>query len=203
MSVTAVVFDVGNVLYHWHPRYLYEKLIDDPAELARIVDIVMSDQWHWQLDAGWKFADLAPGLIEKYPEDADYIRAWGARFHESIGAPIDGIEAIVSELYARDVPLYGITNFPGEFWPPFRRREAAMFDRFRDVIVSGVEGIAKPDPAIFRLARERFHLNAGEGLFIDDSAANTRASEEQGFVGHHFRGAGALAQTLRRHGLIR
>lgn len=202
MPVRAVVFDVGNVLFHWHPRFLYEKLIDDPTELARIVDIVTSDQWHWQLDAGGKFAELEPGLIAQYPEDADYIRAWGERFQESIGPAIDGMAEIVATLDARGVPLFGITNFPGEFWPPFRKTEAELLDRFRDIIVSGIQGVAKPDPAIFRLARDRFGLEAGEGIFIDDVEANARAAAATGFVGHHFRDAPTLRAELAGYYLL-
>ena len=35
MPLTAVVFDVGNVLYHWDPRNLYRQLIGDEAALER------------------------------------------------------------------------------------------------------------------------------------------------------------------------
>ena len=202
MAIDAVVFDVGNVLYHWHPRFLYEKLIDDPAELERVVDIVMSDQWHWQLDAGRTFADIEPVLLEQFPADADYIRAWGRRFHESIGPVIKGMDDLVSALENRGVPLFGITNFPGEFWTPFRATQGAMFDRFRDIIVSGIEGIAKPDPAIFQMARERFDLEEGQALFIDDIEVNIAAAVQKGFVGHHFRDAPTLARSLTEAGLL-
>jgi hypothetical protein len=30
-KVTAVIFDVGGILLDWNPRYLYRKLIPDPA----------------------------------------------------------------------------------------------------------------------------------------------------------------------------
>jgi len=192
----AVVFDVGNVLYRWHPRYLYETLIDDSVELDRVCAIVMSDQWHWSLDKGRIFAEIAPGLIERFPRDADYIRAWGTRFSETIDGPIAGMAEIVAALQAGNVPIYAITNFPGEFWTPFRAAESALFDRFSDIIVSGFEGIAKPDPAIFRLARERFRLGEGEGLFIDDVVGNVRAAEAEGFAGHHFHDARTLRAAL-------
>ncbi len=203
MPVSAVVFDVGNVLYDWHPRYLYEKLIDDPAELDRMTGVVMSNEWHWALDHGRTWADIEPGLIGQYPGDADYIRAWGSRFQETIGGPISGMHEIVRALDMAGVPLFGITNFPGEFWDVFRKDQAALFDRFGDIVVSGHEGIAKPDPAIFRLALKRFGLTEGEGLFIDDLAANASASERDGFVGHHFRGAERLKTELEALGLLR
>ena len=33
MQVEAVVFDVGRVLYQWHLRHLFEKIVDDRARL--------------------------------------------------------------------------------------------------------------------------------------------------------------------------
>ena len=47
-----------------------------------------------------------------------------------------------------------------------------IFDRFRDIIVSGTEKLMKPDPAIYRLAIERFGIDPAGALFIDDVAAN-------------------------------
>ncbi|KAK0338399.1 hypothetical protein LTR94_038827, partial [Friedmanniomyces endolithicus] len=67
------------------------------------------------------------------------IALWGPRFSEQIPGPMPGMVALVDELDAADVPLFAITNFSGEFFAPFRAREAAMFDRFRDIVVSGDE----------------------------------------------------------------
>ena len=88
-----------------------------------------------------------------------------------------GMTELVAELDAAGVPLFAITNFSGEFWPPFRAREAALFAPFRDIVVSGDEKLVKPDPAIYRLALDRFGLEAEEAVFVDDNAANVAARE--------------------------
>ena len=31
--ITTAIFDIGHVLFQWDPRFLFEKLIDDPEEL--------------------------------------------------------------------------------------------------------------------------------------------------------------------------
>ena len=46
---TAVVFDVGNVLFQWNLRFLFGKLIADPAELEWFVTTVVTEEWHFQL----------------------------------------------------------------------------------------------------------------------------------------------------------
>ncbi len=81
---------------------------------------------------------------------------------------------IVAELDAAGVPLYAITNFSSEFWHRFRPTQEAVFAPFRDIVVSGDEKLAKPDPAIFHLALARFGLEPQEALFVDDNAAMSK-----------------------------
>jgi 2-haloacid dehalogenase len=202
VALRAVVFDVGNVLYDWQPELLYRKLIPDEAVRARFLRDVVTLRWHTQHDAGRPFAETSAELAELYPEHREHIAAWGPRFNETLPGLMPGVGAIVDALVARAVPLYAITNFSEEFWRPFRAREAAFFDRFEDVIVSGAERMIKPDPAIYALALERFGLARGEAIFIDDRADNVAGAEAGGFVGHVFTDAGALRVALEGYGLL-
>ena len=202
MIPTAVIFDVGRVLYEWDPRILYERLIPAGEALELFLRDVVTTDWHFQHDAGRPFADTSEELIAAYPEHAALIALWGPRFIESIGPPIAGMPALVDELAARDVPLYAITNFSGEFWPPFRAREAAMFDRFRDIVVSGDEKLTKPDAAIYRLALDRFGLAAGRTVFIDDSVANVAGAAAVGLIALHFTDEPRLRRELTGLGLL-
>jgi len=202
VRLTAVVFDVGQVLVEWDPRYLYDQLIADPAERTYFLDHVATRSWHFQHDAGRPFAETSAELIAQFPGYRALIEAWGARWLETMPHLIPGMADLVSELAARDVPLFGITNFSAEFWIPFRTRESALFEPFRDIVVSGVEKITKPDPAIYRLARERFGLARGQALFVDDSLPNVVAGEAEGFVGHHFMDVPTLRTALTNFGLL-
>lgn len=202
MAPTAVVFDVGRVLYDWNPRFLYERLIADDRALEAFVRDVVTTEWHFQHDAGRPFAETSAELIALHPQHAALIAAWGPRFNDSIGAPIAGMHELVAELDARGVPLFAITNFSGEFWPPFRAREAQLFDRFRDIVVSGDEKLLKPDPAIYRLALDRFGLAPGEAVFIDDVAANIEGARGVGMIGLHFTGAAKVRPELESLGLL-
>ena len=106
---------------------------------------------------------------------------------------------LVEEIDRARVP---ITKVSAALWPPFRAREAALFDRFRDILEAGEERIAKPDPAIFDLAMARFGLKPGQALFVDDRADNVAAGEAAGLIGHHFRDAATLRDALRGFGLL-
>lgn len=202
MAVTAVVFDVGNVLYHWSPRALYERLIPEDRALDAFLETVVTNDWHFQHDEGRDFADTSAELIARFPEHRELILEWAPRFNETITGPVAGMVELVEELDSAGVPMFGITNFSHEFWPPFRRQYAHVFDRLRDIVVSGEEKLAKPDPAIFHLARERFGLGPGEGVFLDDRADNAVASQANGFVGHHFTDADKARAHLVALGLL-
>ncbi len=201
MSVRAVVFDVGNVLYHWSMRHLFAQLIADAGELDWFMATVVTDEWHFQHDAGRALDEMVAERIAEFPDQADRIRAYATRFNDTIPGPVAGMITLVEELYARDVPIYGITNFGAELWAGFRPT-APVFDRFRDIIVSGVEKLVKPDPAIYALALKRFGLAEGEGIFIDDRLENIVAARANGFAGHHFADAVSLRQQLVELGLI-
>ena len=199
---TAAVFDCGNVLYGWDPdSFLVRQIADDDARLRFIED---TDLWGWHdtLDGGRPFAEAAAELSEKFPAYADLISAWGERFGETISDPVPGVHAIVEELDARGVPLFGITNFSAEFWAPFRAREEAFFRRFRDIVVSGEEKLLKPDPAIYYLALHRFGLRPAEALFIDDRQINVDGALAVGMKAHLFTTAEDLRGRLEAEGLL-
>jgi 2-haloacid dehalogenase len=199
--VKAVVFDVGRVLVQWEMRHLFAKLIDDPAELDWFLANVVTPEWHYQHDAGRPLAEMVPELQAEYPAYSTHIDAYATRFIETVPGPVPGSFDIVEELAGRGMPLFAITNFGTEFWDQFRPHYP-IFDHFRDIVVSGVEKMVKPDPAIYQLALRRFALGAGEAIFIDDSLPNVLAARENGFVGHHFIDAPTLRAELSALGLL-
>jgi 2-haloacid dehalogenase len=158
--------------------------------------------WHGEHDAGRHAAELIAERSAEFPGHAPLIQAWLDTFNESVPGPVPGSIELVEELHANGVPLYAITNFGADTWAGFRPT-APLFERFRDIVVSGVEQLAKPDPAIYRLAERRFGQAPQAMLFIDDSRANVEAARALGWHGHHFRGAAGLRAELAGYGLLR
>ena len=193
--LSAVVFDVGNVLYSWDIRALYAKLIDDPARLEWFCANVVTPEWHFQHDAGRDTRDTVTELIEQYPEERALIEAYVPRWLETIPGPIPGMIELVAELAAMGMPLFAITNFSHEFWPRFRAT-APVFARFRDVLVSGEERVVKPDPAIYARAIKRFGILPADALFIDDREDNVQGARAAGMQAHQFVDARDLRDTL-------
>lgn len=201
VKIQAVVFDVGRVLYQWRLGALFEKIVSDPARLEKLLGEVVTEEWHFDHDRGRALAEMVPERIALYPEFEPEIRAYATRFNETIPGPVPGSHALVERLDARGVPLFAITNFGAEFWAGFRPQER-IFDIFGDIVVSGEEKLAKPDPAIFALAERRFGHPGRAMLFIDDNARNIAAADSCGWQVHHFTDAAALEADLARRGLI-
>jgi 2-haloacid dehalogenase len=197
----AVVFDVGRVLYQWNLRFLFAKLIADPAEVEWFVTNVVTEDWHGQSDAGRSLAEMVAERIARFPEHAALIEAYRDRFNETIPAPVAGTHALVARLAARGVVLHALSNFGTEFWAQFRPT-APVFDGFDQLVISGEERCAKPDPAIYAILERRTGLAGAELLFVDDRADNIAAAEARGWRGHVFTGAAALEEELVALGLL-
>ena len=200
-QVKAVVFDVGRVIVQWDLRCLFAKLIDDPGQLDWFLSNVVTEQWHFEHDAGRDLGEMVAERKAQFPGHDDLIDAYATRFNESVPGPVPGTYDLVEALFARGIPLFAITNFAATFWDDFRATQP-LFDRFRDVVVSGTEKLVKPDPAIFELSARRFGFAPGEMLFIDDNRANVDSAQALGWQVHHFTGSDPLCADLQERGLI-
>ena len=200
-TIKAVIFDVGRVIVQWDLRCLFAKLISDPAKLDWFLANVVTEQWHFEHDAGRPLSEMVPERKALFPQYADLIDAYAARFLETIPGPVEGTADLIRALDDADVPLFAITNFGADFWEMFLPTEPAL-QLFRDIVVSGQEKLAKPDPAIFRLAQQRFGYAPEDMMFIDDNPANIAAAQHLGWQVHHFVGAEGLASDLRDRGLL-
>jgi len=200
-SPRGVLFDVGNVIVGWNPRRLYSQIFPDPAACDDFLTRVCSPAWHHRHDMGVPFDENAEALIAEHPHHEDAIRAWDVRFIEMVGPVIADTEAVMAELAARDVPMFGLTNMPQSKWPRVQALSPA-FGHLREVVVSGEVGITKPDARAFEIACERAGLAPAELLFVDDFHPNIDAAEALGFHVHHFTDPAGLRPALVGLGLL-
>jgi 2-haloacid dehalogenase len=196
-----IVFDLGNVLLRWDPRFLYRKLFTDEARMEWFLAHVCSPEWNLEQDRGRSFAEAVNETSKHYPDYAGEIAAFDLRWHETLSGPIEGTVEIIDELESAGTHLYAITNWNSEKFRETRQRYPIL-ERFRDIVVSGDEGMVKPDPAIFQLFLKRNGLPAAECLFIDDNAHNVAGAEAVGMRAHHFTTPEILRQRLVTMGLL-
>ncbi|HVV93791.1 MAG TPA: HAD family phosphatase [Hyphomicrobiales bacterium] len=196
----TVVFDIGNVLLRWDPRHLYRSLFDDEREMEWFLATVCDAAWNLEQDRGRPWREAVETRIAAYPQWERHIRAYDERWHETVAGPIDGSVAVLAALKAAGVPVYAISNFSAAKYDETARR-FPFLDAFDGVVISGREGLVKPDPRIFRLFLERYRLDAGDCVFIDDSEANARAAQAIGMAAVHFRDGLDLAAALAALGV--
>lgn len=206
-AVDAVVFDIGAVLIEWSPRYLYRRIFTlpdgtpDEDRIDWFLTEVCPPAWNVEQDRGRSIADANAEAIARHPGMRVEIEAFYGRFQEMIPGPIQSSVDAKAALRARGMPVYGLTNFGRETFPPTAERFPFLRE-FDGIVVSGEEGLIKPDPAIFHLIIERFALTPARSLFIDDSAPNIASAARLGFQTHHFVDPAALPADLRARGLI-
>ena len=194
-SIDAVVFDIGGVLVDWDPRHLYRQLIPDEAEMEHFLETICTLEWHKDHDRGMSTAESCAVLAEQHPEHAALIHAWAERTDDMIAGTIDGTIDILAELRAAGTRLYVLSNMEADTFP--RRLERYEFLRwFDDHVVSGFEGIIKPDLALFRRLLRRFDLQPDRTIFVDDSAINVEAAASIGMHAILFESPAQLRKEL-------
>jgi 2-haloacid dehalogenase len=197
----VVVFDLGGVLVDWHPDHLYRVLIPDDDDRAAFYRDVLTSEWNRELDLGRPFAEGVRELAERHPDHAMLIRAYHERWLEMMPGELADSLLVVEELAAADVPLYALTNWSAETWHHAEER-FAWLDLFDGIVVSGREGVGKPDEAAFRLLLDRYGLEAVRCVFVDDSAANVEAARRYGLHGVRFVDALSLRDELCAVGVL-
>ncbi|WP_147917412.1 HAD family hydrolase [Ruania zhangjianzhongii] len=199
MTIETVVFDFGQVLVGWDPRRVWaDSLTPEQAEaLLEEVDFAVVNR---QLDAGARWADLRPEVERKLGERVAHLDTYLRDYHRSLTGPIPGMSELVEDVRRAGLRTVGLTNWSAE---TFHHAPAAapVIGTITEVLVSGREGVAKPDPAIFALTETRFELDPARTAFLDDSAANVRAAQEAGWQAHLFTDSAGARSWLTALGI--
>lgn len=193
----AVIFDLGNVLIRWIPEDAVAAALG--AEKAQeFVHHAEFDFFAWNLtnDAGRSPAEAVADVRSRFPELADAAQAYIDNFAASL-SPIEESVQVLRELDAAGVPLVALTNWNADLF----QRAVERYDFleiFEDIVVSGEEGVVKPDPEIWEILAERTdHIGGLEDfLFIDDSLVNVQSAAEAGIDAVQFTGPDDLRQDL-------
>ena len=107
----------------------------------------------------------------------------------------------LSLLKEKGYHLYIISNFHLDAYNRFLKKQD-WFTLFDGAIISAKEKLIKPDLRIYELLLERYHLNADECLFIDDSLDNINACKNVGMDGIHLPDHSKLEEELKEHHII-
>lgn len=196
----AILWDIGNTLVDWNPDYLYRKLIPGEQQRAGFLASVCTMTWHTEHDRGVPMAQNRLPLVEAHPHLEELILAWETRWDEMFNGYVAGMEGMIEAIAGFGIAQHALSNMPAEKWPWVRAHYPDLA-RIEIAVISGEEGVVKPDPAIYEITRSRLPTRPERVLFIDDRLENVEAAIAAGFMGHHFRGAERLKTDLAARGL--
>jgi len=182
--IEAVVFDFGQVLVGWDPRRVWA---DDltPEQAEALLDEVDFAVVNRRLDAGARWADIRADVEAELGEAVRHFDTYLRHYRRSLTGPVEGMSALVEDVRRAGLRTVGLTNWAAETFH-HAAEGAPVIGTITEVLVSGREGLAKPDPAIFALAEKKFGLLPERTAFLDDSEANIAAARAAGWHAHVF-----------------
>jgi 2-haloacid dehalogenase len=201
-DIDAVVFDLGGVLIDWNPRHLYRQLFGKDVDgMERFLAEVCTQTWNEKQDAGRSWEEAIAEATAAHPKYAALISAYRERWEEMLGGPLADSVTVLDELRGSGIRLYALTNWSQHTFP-FALARYPFLQWFEDIVVSGREGLIKPDPAIFKLLSSRFGIEASRSVFIDDAPKNVEAATQLGYHAIQFCNAHQLRGDLASLGLM-
>ena len=184
-----VVFDLGGVILDINRDKCVEALEAlGFSEADKMLDLYVQTGIFLALEDGSASAaefydELRKQCTKPGVSDADISEAL-SRF--ITGLPVARLQAL-RELRAQGKRIFSLSNtnpvmYPTRIAELFRAEGLQIDDYFDGQILSFREQVCKPAPGIFQRLLTRYKLDPAHTLFLDDSAKNCEAAEEQGIV---------------------
>jgi 2-haloacid dehalogenase len=157
----------------------------DAMTASILAEIGLLEINHRVPDAGGPFGATLDCLATRFPQHAEFIRAFDTRWVELLGGAIDVSVVVMRALKRIGLPVHAISNYNRQKFD-IARTHFPLLNEFDELLLSGDVGIVKPDAEIFELLIRRCNLDVGRTVFIDDSAANVATADRLGIATIHF-----------------
>jgi len=202
MAINTIIFDLGNVLIDWNPKYVFDKMFEDEEKKKYFFENVCTMEWNEMQDAGRPIKEATEELLEKHPEWSYYIEAYYGKWKEMLGGAIHETVEIFRELkQSGRYKLFALTNWSAELFP-YALATYEFLHWFDGRLVSGEEKIRKPMPEIYQLLIRRFGFDPKRAIYVDDNLRNVGPAREEGFYGIHFRSPEQFRAELVELGVL-
>lgn len=200
MTVSAVVFDIGNVLIEWLPERWYDARIGRARreEMFATLDLHGMNE---RVDQGENFTEIVQAFAEEHPDWSDEIMMWHDNWIELASPAIDHSVRLLRALRRRGVPVFALSNFGRETFA-IGEKHYPFLEEFDRRYISGHMGVIKPDAEIYARVEADCGHPPGGLLFTDDRADNIAAAEARGWQTHLFDGPAPFAARLVAEGLL-
>ena len=200
MTISAVVFDIGNVLIRWEPEAYYDTTIgvNRRREMFAQVDLHGLQE---RIDAGEDFKNTFYAAAEEYPNWRSEIRQWVDHWNDLAQPELPHSVALLRALRTKGIAVFALSNFGvGSF--ALSEQKYPFLQEFDKRYISGVMKVSKPDPEIYRQMEQDCGVPTDELLFADDRADNIATAQSRGWQTHLFTTPQGWADRLVKEGLL-
>lgn len=185
MEIKNVVFDFGQVLVHFEPKYMVSVYVEDEKD-RELLEKVVFDRLYWdRLDAGTITDEETLELVkERLPKRLHQV-AEKIYYNWIYNIPeFEGMRDIILNLKKKGIKLCLLSNISKYFAE--HSNEIPILSLFDKLVMSGPIGIVKPSYEIFDYLCKECDLDPQKTLFIDDNSANIEGAKKYGIHTYHF-----------------
>ncbi len=186
--VKNVIFDLGGVVLEWNPDRILEAYYSEP-EVRALMKQQMFQHADWlELDRGTMHeTTVLQRASERTGRPLAEVQDLFQAVRESLHTKPDTV-ALLDRLYAREVPLYCLSNISADIFEYLRERHS-FWHVFKGIVISGAIQMIKPEPEIFHHLLALYGIEARETAFVDDNAPNIEAARGLGIHAVWFKDA--------------
>ncbi len=176
-----LILDLGNVVLDWDPPGFIRRLPFEAATRHAIAREIFDHSDWLAMDEGLKTeTELIARITQTTNLAENQLRAALLAARHAL-VEIPETIALMHDMKRSAVPMYCLSNMSAENYEFIKYRK--FFDFFEGIVISGIEKTVKPRQKIFELLVDRFDLEVGRSLFVDDMPENIDAAKLFGIEG--------------------
>lgn len=194
----VIVLDVGKVLVDYEPRVVIEELskrCGRQIDLPRASDL---DKLFFPVYVGTQsWRDILQVLSRALGFSLE-SREWRELWCRIFTGEVPGMREALAELKS-EFRLVALSNTEEVHWT-FLVRKYPILGLLDGWVVSYTEGVAKPDPAIYRALTDRYCDGRLPVFYTDDTPRYVEAARHLGWEAEVFSDAAHFKEEMRRRG---
>lgn len=193
--IKNLVLDIGNVICEWNPERLSASVTNNKADQEEVMKVTVQHPDWLELDRGTLTLEQAIANAQARTKlDGEIVAALYHSLAESMWI-IDDTVTAMQRASTLGIPMYILSNMQHHVWA-YLHRNHRCFDLCKGVVVSCEAKLIKPDPKIYQHLCERFSLEPGECIFIDDMLENVEAARNGGWHAEQLKNIGDSEAVL-------